>query len=264
LDAEQLKGHLKRCKQTDVLLVTSPRKSDIDIIKEIGDARIIFKTWQEISLFFKNSFQDNPIVLQFVEYGKKSGEFDELGEIYSEDIKVFCEYLKIDFDKKAESIFRNFIHEVELSKFGFNNVELNFADNWGRKGVEINLKNSQNRTYGQWSAVSIYYDTYDIEMAFKKNVPDMVFFWEVQPDLKHLLQSDKEFVEIINSLMLDGFESNLNNELTPNEWRLLVYRQPISEFQIINVQLIISFTETVLSKILKNNATRHNYFLEFF
>lgn len=262
IDANQLIGHLKMCGEDDLLLVTSPRKSDIDIIKELSDPRIVFKTWQEISLYLKSNFQENPIILQFVEYGKKSGEFDELGEIYLDDIKIYCEYLKIDFDKKIESIFRNFIHEIDFSKFGFNNVDLHYNDAWGRKGAEITLKNSANTSYGQFGAISLYYDTADHDILFKNNLPELAFFFDINYDSKKLIQIDNEFREITNKLILDGFESNLDNELSPNLWRLLVYRQTISDFKILNVQEIITFTEKVLSILLRNNATSHKYFSE--
>jgi len=263
LDAEQLIGHLKQCSESDLLLVTSPRKSDIDIVKEIGDPRIVFKTWQEISLYLRKNFQDNPIVQQFVDYGKKSGEFDELGEIYFDDIKIYCEYLKINFDLKINSIFQNFIHDIDLSKFGFNNVEFHYADACGRKGAEISLKNSENSTYNQFGAICLYYDTDDHGIIFKQNLPELAFFFDINPDHKNLLQTDNEFREIKNNLVEDGFESNLDNELTPNPWRLLTYRETISNFTILNVQEIILFSEKVLTIILKNNATKHKYFSQF-
>ncbi|HZK07549.1 MAG TPA: hypothetical protein VFC92_05065 [Bacteroidales bacterium] len=263
LDADQLIGHLKQCSESDLLLVTSPRKSDIEIVKEIGDPRIVFRTWQEISLYLKKNFQDNPIVQQFVEYGKKSGEFDELGEIYSEEIQIYCEYLKINFDLKISSIFQNFIHDIDFSKFGFNNIKLHYSDAWGRKGAEISLKNTDNSTYEQFGAICLYYDIDDHGIIFKKNLPELAFFFDIDPEHKNLLQIDNEFKEIKNNLVADGFESNLENELTANQWRLLAYRQTISDFKILNVQEIISFTEKVLTIILKNNATKHKYFSQF-
>lgn len=264
LDKNQLIGHLKGRNENDLLLVTSPRKSDIEIIKEIGDQRIILKTWQEISTFLKTNFKENLIVSQFVDYGKKSGEFEELGEIYLDDIKIYCEYLKIDFDKKIENIFRHFIYESNIEKLGFNNISLHYSDNWGRKGAEITLKDATNKSFGQFGAICVYFDTYDHEINFKKNIPELVFFFDIDPTHKNLLQNDKEFKEILDNLIIDGFESNLNNELTPNQWRLLVYRQSITDFKTINVQEIITFTERVLRLILKNNAIKHKYFLEYF
>lgn len=262
LDIEQLKGHLELCDKNDLLLVTSPRKSDSDIIKKINDTRIIFKTWQEISFFLKKNFYDNLIVLQFVEYGKKSGEFEELGEIYNDEIKIYCNYLKINFDSKIDSIFRNFIHEFDLNKFNINNITLDYKNNWGRKGAEIKL--IKNGKYGQFGAISMYYNTDNHRIAFKNNVPEIAFFWDVDPEYKKLLQSDNDFREVINILVSDGFESNLDNELTSNSWRLLVFRQSILDFEVINVQEIISFAEKVIIKILRNNANNHQYFGEFF
>lgn len=262
LDVNQLNGHLKLCGDNDLLLVTSPRKSDIDIIRQINDNRIIFKTWQEISLFLKTTYQDNTIIQQFVEYGKKSGEFDELGEIYLDDIKVYCEYLKIDFDKKIESIFRTLVHELDFGKFGFNNVNYYYNNDWGRNGIEFEIKDTTDSTYGQFGAVSLYYNSYDHEIPFLKNCPEIVFFFDVTPEHKLLLQNDKEFKELTRTLEDEGFESNLDNQKSPNSWRLLYYRKPITEFQTLNVQELVTFTENVLTKILKNKATKHKYFAE--
>ena len=258
LDTNQLIGHLKLCGDNDLLLVTSPRKSDIDIVRLLADKRIVFKTWQEISLYLKTNFQDNLIIQQFVEYGKKSGEFDELGEIYLDDIKIFCEFLKIDFDKKIESIFRTFSHEID-----FANVNLHYNNNWGRNGIEFELKNSENKSYGQFGAIALYYDTYDHGIHFLKNAPEIAFFFDVTPNFKNSLQADNKFRELIKNLEDEGFESNLDNDKSPNEWRLLYFRKPITDFQTINVQELVAFAENVLTKILKNNGTKHKYFAEF-
>lgn len=263
LDPNQLIGHLNMCGENDLLLVTSPRKSDITIIQGINDSRIIFKTWQEISLFLKSNYRENPIILQFVEYGKKSGEFDELGEIYHEEIKLYSEYLKINFDKKIQSIFANYIHDMDFSKFGFNNLKIQYSDGWGRKGTELFLKNAEDTTYKQFGAISFYYDTTDHQILFKNNLPELVFFFDINPKYRSLIEDDLEFKLIVDNLILDGFESNLNMKLSPNNWRLLIYRKSISELKILNVQEIISFTEKVLSILIKNNAISHNYFLEF-
>lgn len=263
LEKKQLIGHLNLCGENDILLVTSPRKSDIDIVKQIADNRIVFKTWQEISLFFKKRYTDNVIIQQFVEYGKISGEFDELGELYIDDIKLFCEYIKIDFDRKIESIFRTFSHDVDFEKFGFTNISQSYNNGWGRNGIEFKPKNIQGTSYGQFGAISLYYDTYDHEIPFLKNVPEIVFFFDVTPDFKHKLQSDIEFLKLLKSLENEGFENNIGNEKSKNQWRLLYFRRPITEFQILNVQELVAFSNYVLNKIIKNNATKHKYFSEF-
>ena len=262
LGVNQLRGHLKLCGENDLLLVTSPRKSDVDIIKQIVDDRVIFKTWQEISLFLKKTYKDNIIVQQFVDYGKRSGEFDELGEIYLDEIELYCDYLKIDFDRKIESIFQTLVHELDFSKFGFNNINCFYQNIWGRNGVEFRLKDSTRKTYGQLGAISLYYNTSDHKIRFSKDTPEVVFFFDVNPEYKPLLRASNEFKELINALENEGFESNLNNEKTPNAWRLLFFRKPIMEFQILNVQELIKFVENVLTILLKNEATKHKYFAE--
>jgi hypothetical protein len=262
LGVNQLKGHLKLCGENDLLLVTTPRKSDIDIIKQIEDNRVIFKTWQEISLFLQKNYRDNMIVQQFVDYGKRSGEFDELGEIYHDEIKLYCDYLKVDFDKKINSIFQTLVYELDFSKFGFSNLSSAYKNNWGRKGVEFSFKKPTETTYGQFGSISLYYDTSDHGIPFLEDCPEIAFFFDVNPEYKSSLRADNEFKKLVMALENEGFESNLNNEKTPNAWRLLFFRKPIMGFQILNVQELVKFVDNVLTILLKNEATKHKYFAE--
>ena len=262
LSEQQLIGHLKQCDPCDILLVTSPRKSDLEIIRNINDKRIILKTWQEISLFIKSNYANNDIAMQFVEYGKKSGEFDELGEIYLTDLNIYYDYLKINFDKKIESIFRHFLFAFDFNSFGFTTFNNRyFTDGWGRRGIEIKER-SNNTSYGQWASISLYYDTEDHNIPFKNGVPEIAFFFDILPDRKRQLQDDVEFNQLADRLVAIGFESNLNNESSANKWRLLFYRKPLTSFTSLNVQELIMFSENVLNSLLKEQALRHPYFKE--
>ncbi len=263
LSPEQIVGHLKQCEENDKVLITSPRKSDIEVIRELNDKRVVFKTWQEISLFLKTNYPQNIIAMQFVEYGKKSGEFDELGEIYTEDIKIYYEYLKTNFDRKIESIFRNFLHDFDFKKFGFTNFKRCYGDRWGRKGIEFEKASVSNLSYDQFGAISLYYDTEDHGIMLQNNISEIAFFFDVIPTFKESLQKDSSFVDLVERLVFYGFESNLNNEISPNKWRLLVYRKPLTEFKILNVQELILFTENALSVLQKEQAHKHQYFKEF-
>jgi hypothetical protein len=202
--------------------------------------------------------------MQFVTYGKMSGAFEEAGELNQSEIQTYCQYLGLNIERKFQNIFEVFAQEMMFSKYGFSNIET--AQNkgtWGRRGVEIRLKAGAGSSYGQFGAVGLYYDTRDHGVPFKKDVPEIVFFWDVNPGYKHLLQTDEVFRELVTLLVINGYESNLDNQISSNPWRLLFYRRPISDFKIINVQEMISFTETVLTEVLRSKALLHPYFAEF-
>jgi hypothetical protein len=128
ISKEQLVLHLEWLNAGDKLLVITPRLSDKNIIREIKNNDIIFKTWSEISEYLKSKI-NNVIVEQFIEYGKLSGEFDEFGEITSNEIKIFTENLKLNFDKKITSIFYNFSSEYDFKSNGLTKIKPVYSDN---------------------------------------------------------------------------------------------------------------------------------------
>jgi len=261
ISKEQLLLHLELLSDNDKLLVITPRLSDRAIINEINNNKIIFISWIEISEYLKNNI-DNYIVRQFIEYGKLSGEFDELGEITNVEIKNHVENLKIDFDKRINSIFYNFSMEYDFSSKGFKKIETVYSEKWGRRGVEINYRNDFT-SYDQWWAISYYYDIFDHNIKFKKDIPEIVFFFDIGSKYSKIIRSDEKFIEIVNKLEENGFESNLNKQLTNNSWRLLVYRKPITDFDILNINEIRNFTDNIFLILNKCGAFEHKYFNEF-
>lgn len=261
ISKEQLVLHLEWLNTGDKLLVITPRISDKNIIREINNNDIIFKTWAEISEYLKKNI-NNVIVEQFIEYGKLSGEFDEFGEITSNEIKIFTENLKLNFDKKITSIFYNFSFEYDFKSSGLTKIEPAYSDNWGRRGVELNYEN-EITSYGQWWAISYYYNTNDHGIKFKKDVPEIIFFFDVDPNNINILKNDKSFIDIIKKLESIGFESNLDEHLTDNTWRLLIYRKSIIDFEVININEIIKFADNVILLLKNCDAFEHKYFNEF-
>lgn len=261
ISKEQLVLHLEWLNAGDKLLVITPRLSDKNIIREIKNNDIIFKTWSEISEYLKSKI-NNVIVEQFIEYGKLSGEFDEFGEITSNEIKIFTENLKLNFDKKITSIFYNFSFEYDFKSNGLTKIKPVYSDNQGRRWVELNFKNKIT-SYGQWWAISYYYNTNDHGIKFKKDVPEIIFFFDIDPANISILKSDKIFVDIIKKLENIGFESNLDEHLTDNTWRLLIYRKSIIDFEVININEIIKFTDNVIFLLKNCDAFDHKYFNEF-
>lgn len=170
ISIEQLNGHLSLCAENDLLLVITPRKSDIDIIKKMNVQKIRFFTWAEFASKLRKL--NNDLANQFIEYGELSGEFEELGEIHKSEILAYCDYYKTNFDKKINNILNHFHHEVDLSKYGFE-VDKRQDFRWGRKGTEFisgdyGAMDFEYYKYGQFWTIGLYYDSSDHEIAFKK------------------------------------------------------------------------------------------------
>jgi hypothetical protein len=264
LTTQQVVLHLKWCKPNDLLLVVTPRKSDIEIIRGLGNDSIKFFTWTEIANRLKAL--EHEIANQFIEYGQLSGEFEELGELHHGDIIVYCEYIKSNFDKKLNNILDGFHYQVDLNVFGFNtNKRKDFR--WGRKGTEFingdyTTVDYGRYTYGQFWTMGFYYDTYDHRIPFKIGLPEVAFFFDINPEKRSVIRQDSDFRSILESLEERGFESNLDGELTDNPWRLFCYRKPISDFPELSVLTLIGFCDEVLKKVLSTNALSHPYFSE--
>jgi hypothetical protein len=261
ISKEQLIKHLEWLDGCDKLLVITPRFSDKKIIQEMGNEKILFRSWPEIAEYLKKNI-NNVIAEQFVQYGKMSGEFEELGEITREEIETYIAFNKMNFDGKICSIFEAYRAEANLRNYGYGNTNLEYRDNWGRKGIEI-TPFKKNAKYGQWLAISLYYSTYDHRIEFLNDVPEIVFFMDVNPEYKQLLQNDAQFRMIEEKLVKVGFESNLDNNITKNKWRLMIYRKSISEFKQVNISQIVSFADEVFLKLKNANANEHPYFSDF-
>lgn len=264
LSVEQLELHLKWLKTDDVLLVVTPRKSDIDIIRGMNNERIKFFTWTEVANQLKK--EEDPIVIQFLEYGKLSGEFEELGELHKSDIELYCEYIKINYENKLNNILNDFHYEVSLAKYGFD-INKRINREWGRYGTEFingsyELDETSTTSFGQFWTIAYYYDPYDHEIPLKKEQPEICVFFDVHPDKKAVLREDKEFEEILQDLTRLGFENNVNEKISPNDWRLFFYRRPISEFTELSVMTLLRFTDEVFQKLLSVDLKNHKYFEE--
>ncbi|MGE0087325.1 MAG: hypothetical protein AB7S75_23205 [Desulfococcaceae bacterium] len=261
LSVEQIISHLEWLNGKDKLLVITPRASDRNIVKELKNDVIVFKTWSEIAEYLRKKLQ-NKIAEQFIEYGKLSGEFEENGELTRSEIEVYSSYYQMNFEGKIYSIFNSLLIELYSIESEFKNIYYEYRDNWGRKGIEI-YSNKEETKYGQWWAISLYYSVNDHKIKLKKQVPEIVFFFDVDPSKKDVLKNDNCFRDLVKDLLKLGFESNLNNELTPNKWRLLIYRKSITDFQNINLQELLGFVFHVFNKLKESKAIEHEYFGEF-
>lgn len=262
LESEQLIGHLNGRDKDVLLLVTTPRITDRKIVDEINDKRIIFKTWSEFATFLTENYKNDFIISNFVEYGKQSGEFETLCELNSEDIRIFCDFQKLNFDRKIREIFNTFkdYFNSDINRL-YKKIVFSYKDQWGRRGAEFGNENEN--TYGQFGALAYYWDTYDHLINFKQDsIPEISFFFDVHEDKKSLLQDDENFRKIVNDLIPLGFESNLDGELTDNIWRLLVYRRSITSFDYLTPRVLSSFANEVFERLIAVKANEHTYFKE--
>jgi len=268
LDKEQLLGHLTLCKTDDKLLVITPRKSDKSIIDKIKDKRIVFYTWSEISDKLIKDFSENILVKQFIEYGKITGQFEEMGEIYQEDIINEIGRRKINFDDKLDSILEYLKEKIETEsrKYLLSNENISIMDDWGRKGIEIRGKKKR-KTYGQWVFLGYYYNVEDHNIKFKKDgVPEIAIFFDIYEgkeniDLKKILEDD-DFCKKIRKLNDYGFENNLDGKITDNGNRLFFIRKSLDEFDRINAFVLNDYFEEAFEKINNIGLNECEYFKE--
>ncbi|HMT94981.1 MAG TPA: hypothetical protein PKD81_18525 [Thiolinea sp.] len=265
LSKDQLLGHLELCEGNDKLLVITPRKSDSILIAEINSSRIIFYTWQEIATFLNKSFSKEKIIQQFVDYGERTGHFEELSEITIDDARIHWQALAYKFDIRMNSILNYIKDDFDFGNYGItiNKKDMRINNDWGRHGMEIGYNDRDNKTWGQWIFVGYYYDTVDHSLAFKKKEAEIVIFFDVDPDQKKSLLEDKEFAEKIELLSQHGFESNLDGTLTNNLWRLFFIRKSLTDFAVINAFEIEKFISDAFNSIRAIGLINHPYFKEF-
>lgn len=265
LDKNQIIGHLALCSADDKLLVVTPRKSDANIINDIDDSRIIFITWSEIATELYKNYSNNIIAQQFVEYGKISGQFEELGELTQYDVDIYTKYLKINFDNRLNTILSYFKDDFICHKYSipFDKSDVELKDyGWGRNGIEIGRKKRESRSYGQCFFIGYYYNTSDHKIKLKKDVPEIAIFFDTLPGYKDKLKNDAEFCQMLSQLETVGFENNIFEKHTSSVWRLLFKRLPIDEFKILNPATLKEFVEKSFEHLLESGITQHKYFLE--
>jgi hypothetical protein len=268
LDREQLLGHLTLCKTDDKLLVITPRKSDKSIIDKIKDKRIIFYTWSEISDKLNKEYSENILAKQFIEYGKITGQFEEMGEKNYDDIINEIGRQKIKFDDKFDTILSYLKDklETESGKYFLSKENITIVDEWGRKGIEIRGKKKR-KTYGQWIFLGYYYNEEDHNITFKKdNVPEIAIFFDIYEgkeniDIKKILE-DEIFCEKIKKLKNYGFENNLDGKITDNANRLFFIRKSLDDFDKINAFVLNDFFEEAIEKINNFGLNECKYFKE--
>jgi len=262
LDKGQLLGHLELCLPHDRLLVVTPRKSDLRIVHEIHDERIVFHTWGEVATELLSNHPSNPLVVQFIEYGRISGQFEELGEIAHYDIETYIQSLSVRFEHRMNTILAYLFEDISSAESSLPVPENDiwFGDKtWGRHGIEIGERTCQTRTYGQWYFIGYYHDPTDHGIPFKKGIPEIALFFDVKPDLRPALVADAPFCNAVRALVDLGFEHNLDGKASENQWRLFFRRIPIDEFDVLNAAQLRDFLEKSFDTIDSVGLSTHAF-----
>ncbi len=252
IDIKQLKGHLKFCRNSDYLLVITPRKSDFEVVSSLCDKRIIFQTWHSISDFLHLEYKANVLVREFVEYGYKSGEFENMGEIDKKEIEVIASFYRTRFKSRISTMINEVDYNSHFAKYKLNFSHSDYGNHWGREGRELYFNKPK---FGIWSFYGIYYDESNHRIDFKmKDLPEIVFFIDIDPD-EAKIKIDRNTItqKELSGLLKNGFEINIEGRLTPNRSRFITYRKPIVDFNEISVKSLEKNLDEILAFVSQNH-----------
>lgn len=249
LTAKQLKNHINVHfnNDNDLLLVITPRISDRDIVRSIGDARIIFKTWNEIANYLAKMRSVSFLIEDFIEYGSITGEFENMSEVLREEIEKYVYIRKNKVEQKFSAVIEKAVHE-----YFHNNLKYEFgsvSNHWGRQGIEVTILD-KNQDYGQWFFFGLYNESNDHKIKLKKQgTPELAFFFDIDPSAAPQLKNDKKIIESFKKLKECGFENNITDIGSTNKWRLLWKRISIDDIDQFNVKFCKEFIHEIISII---------------
>ena len=245
LDPHQLENHLTlHCKTpNDILLVITPRASDRSTAKSVSK-QVVFKTWDQITTKLneinRELHESSFIISQFIDYGKRTGEFMSM-EIEKSELQAYVLTVKSNVHGKIAGLLNTISANFDFSKFGIKNASSEIEDRWGRRGLVITFESQKD--YGQWMFFGIYYDESDHLIPFKQfGIPELAFFLDIEPSKRENLKSIKGIEPEIADLHRQGFDDNLFSKLTSNNWRLLAKRKSLTD--------VNGLTEATLSDFL--------------
>jgi len=258
LDIEQLERHLeKHCQNENAfLLVITSRGSDkgsIDSLNKQYDNKVVFKTWAQVA--DKLEHLPSFMAKQFVEYGKLSGEFEYMNEISSTDIDCYC-----NLPGRMQSILKEVKSNIDFTQYELIPSKSSWDDKDGRMGHKFFL--NKRNDYGQWFFYGIYYNTKVHQIIFKEGVPELAFFFGINPDYRKQLSQNGDFKSALGNLeKLDEeigeknrFEENLTKLRTHSKWLLLFKRVPLTELGNFSYQDVKKRFEEILSQLKNEEA----------
>jgi len=263
LEIKQIQNHIANYCSDDksYLLIITVKRSDKDLIKKLNTKeknKIFFKTWDEIATFLKKLTDlenvDYYLISQFCEYGKISGEFDNMDVSFSEllEYSQHKTYLSSSGQKVENKLLRsieNAIMKIDFKKLGIKVTpdDITTSNRWGRFGVDLGY--AAKNEYGQYMFWGILYDPSNHGIEFKNNHIELAFFMDSLPKYRSELKKDEKFCKCLERLEKKGFENNLFNKITPNNYKLLFKRIPINKLKQLDEITIRNFILNTIKEL---------------
>lgn len=165
LEEKQINNHLASTGES-LLIIITPRYSDLSVVNKISDSRLRFITWEEIYLIFnkylmdRKKVEDNFIIIQFLKYMENIGMAPFNG-FTKED---FDSFLYIDDDPKKE--IRSIVKQKLIKYLDAIQMEIQSIPSY--KGLKVEVGNLQVKSDHIWGTLSD-------ETKSKVNVPHFNF-----------------------------------------------------------------------------------------
>ncbi len=250
LEKDQLSAHLKYHAKSNVnsmLLVITPREGDGKIVEEMKDTRLRFISWQRIADYLIRQIQDKSgtIVEHFLDCCSEEGEFMST-ELDKQDIELLISYMVRQPEIKLKGAFERLTAEFDFAKYLKLLEPPYWQDAWGRKGIEIQLAKKRDT---KWISYSIYYNAYDHAIPFKLDTPELALFIDIEPSGRYALSQVPDFISILSNLEKIGWEENLKNRKTINDWRLIWWRKPLCELERLDTGKLSQILEERLQEL---------------
>ncbi|MDR3237706.1 MAG: hypothetical protein LBT84_04305 [Spirochaetia bacterium] len=187
-------------------------------------------------------------------------------ELTKEEINIYLSDSNEEFEGKLLKILFGDL-EVKLRENKFplplNTGDMDVDDGgsgFGQIGLIINSKIA---SYLQWIFIGYYFSEEFRGIKFlKKNVPEIVLFFDIEVEYSDEILKDKDFCKKLNGLKKYGFENILTKKSNNQECPLFYKRKSITDFEMLNEAAISEFIEKALSEICSVGLNEHKYFKE--
>lgn len=151
LDEQQINKHLVSIGES-LLIIITPRNSDLTVINKISNSRLKFITWEEIYLLFseylknRKKVEDNLILIQFLNYMENIGMAPFNG-FTKEDFDSFL-YIEDDPKKEIRSIVKQ-----KLKKY-LDAIQEEIKSIPSYKGLKVEVGNLHQDSHSIWGTLS--------------------------------------------------------------------------------------------------------------
>lgn len=151
LDEQQINKHLVSIGES-LLIIITPRNSDLTVINKISNSRLKFITWEEIYLIFseylknRKKVEDNLILIQFLNYMENIGMAPFNG-FTKEDFDSFL-YIEDDPKKEIRSIVKQ-----KLKKY-LDAIQEEIKSIPSYKGLKVEVGNLHQDSHSIWGTLS--------------------------------------------------------------------------------------------------------------